>query len=246
MMYYAKKFATKWHDTDACGILRPSRILEYMQETANLQCRDFNMDLNTLFYERGLGFLLSRSQVSIYAPLYAYEDIEVRTWCPPSRALSFLRNFQVLRGDTVVAEALTTWALLDIHKKSLVRVNDFDGEFPLGDPLDETKLPAKVRIGSGVEMDCIGQRRIVYSDLDFNHHMNNTKYADMLCDFIPDIENKYVASLSLSYLKEATAGDVLSIHLQARSDLENAYLCKAIRSDGQICCEASLILRQNS
>ena len=93
-MYYAQTYTTKWHDTDACGILRPTRLLEYMQETANLQCRAFDMDLNTLFYKHGLGFLLSRSQIRIDAPLYAYEDIEVRTWCPPSRALSFIRNFQ--------------------------------------------------------------------------------------------------------------------------------------------------------
>ena len=130
-MYYAKSYTTKWHDTDACGFLRPTRLREYMQETANLQCRDYGMDLNDLFYEKGLGFLLSRSQIRIDAPLRAYEDIDVRTWCPPSRALSFLRCFQILRGGEVVAEALTTWALMDAGRKTLVKVTDFDGEFPV-------------------------------------------------------------------------------------------------------------------
>jgi acyl-CoA thioesterase FadM len=121
-MYYAKTYKIKWHDTDACGFVRPSRLLEYMQETANLQCRDYGMDLNDLFYQKGLGFLLSRSRIRIDAPLCAYEEIEVRTWCPPSRALSFLRNFQVLRNGSVVAEALTTWGLMDARRKALIKV----------------------------------------------------------------------------------------------------------------------------
>ena len=84
-MYYSAKYITKWHDTDPTGVLRPSRILEYMQETANLQCREYGMDLNDLFYKEGLGFLLSRLQLRVNTPLHAYEEIEVRTWCPPSR-----------------------------------------------------------------------------------------------------------------------------------------------------------------
>lgn len=242
-MYYAKTYTTKWHDTDACGILRPSRLLEYMQETANLQCRDYGMDLNALFYHRGLGFLLSRSQVRIYAPLRAYEDIEVRTWCPTSRALSFLRNFQVLRGGEVVAEALTTWALMDVKNQTLVKVKDFDGTFPDGEPLDESTLPKKVRIGTSVELPCVGHRKIVYSDLDFNHHMNNTKYADMLCDFLPAMEGKYVGVLSMSYLREAAFGDDICIGcLPALGEFER-YLFRTTNPQGQVCLEAEVELR---
>lgn len=239
-MYYAKTYTTKWHDTDACGYVRPSRLLEYMQETANLQCRDYDMDLNTLFYEKGLGFLLSRSQIRIDAPLRAYEDIEVRTWCPPSRALSFLRCFQILRDGVVVAEALTTWALMDVKNKTLVKVKDFVGEFPVGDPLDEATLPKRVRIGSGVEMPCVGHRRIVYSDLDFNHHMNNTRYADMLCDFLPDMDGKYVSSLSLAYLHEAAYGDDITVCRLPAPDRENVFLIRTTNSDGVVCLEAEV------
>lgn len=241
-MYYAKKYTTMWHDTDACGYLRPSRLLEYMQETANLQCRDYGMDLNNLFYEKGLGFLLSRSQIRIDAPIHAYEDIEVRTWCPPSRALSFLRNFQVLRDGIVIAEALTTWALMDARNKTLVKVKDFGGEFPDGDPLDEAMLPKKVRIGSGLEMALAGQRRIVYSDLDFNYHMNNTRYADMLCDFLPDMEGKYVSSLSIAYLREAAYGDDITIRRLPVPERENVFLIQTVKPDGGICLEAEVSL----
>lgn len=239
-MYYAKTYKIKWHDTDACGFVRPSRLLEYMQETANLQCRDYGMDLNDLFYQKGLGFLLSRSRIRIDAPLCAYEEIEVRTWCPPSRALSFLRNFQVLRNGSVVAEALTTWGLMDARRKALIKVADFDGEFPSGDPLDEATLPKRVCIGAGTEMPVVGHRRILYSDLDFNRHMNNTRYADMLCDHIPDMEGKYVSSLSLSYLREAAFGDDMTVCRVPSPEKENSYLFRTKNPQGLTRLEAEV------
>ena len=245
-MYFSKNYTTKWHDTDACGIVRPSRLVEYMQETANLQCRHDHMDLNTLFFDQGLGFLLSRSQISVTAPLYAYEDIEVRTWCLPSpvRSLSFLRCFAILRQEKIIAEALTTWALMDVRNQKLIRVNDFHGDFPMGDPIDETRLPKKVRIGSSLEMPLVGHRSVVYSDLDFNHHMNNTRYPDMLCDFIPDMNKKFVSSMSLAYLHEASFGDNIAIHRLNGGENEQAdsYLFKTINQSGTVCLEAEIKL----
>ena len=240
-MYYSAKYTTKSHDTDPSGIMRPSRVLEYMQETANLQCRDYGMDLNDLFYNEGFGFLLSRLQLRVNVPLRAYEDIEVRTWCPPSRALSFLRCFAILRGGEVVAEALTTWALMDVRNKALVKVSDFDREFPMGDALDEATLPKKVRIPATAEMDTVGERRIVYSDLDFNFHMNNTKYPDMVCDYLPDMRGKFVSSLSLAYMNEGAFGDTLTVQ-RSQAD-EGAYLLRTVRGDGKVCLEAAVELK---
>lgn len=240
-MYYSSRYTTKWHDTDPTGIMRPSRVLEYMQETGNLQCRDYHMDLNDLFHKEGYGFLLSRLQLRIDQPLHAYEDIEVRTWCPPSHALTFLRCFAILRDGEVVAEALSTWALMDVKHKTLVKVSDFQREFPVGDSLDEATLPKKVRIAASAEMATVGERRIVYSDLDFNYHMNNTKYPDMVCDFLPDMNGKYVASLSLAYMNEAAFRETLTV--QRTQTAEDAYLLRTVRGDGKVCLEAAVELK---
>ena len=91
-MYYSNHYTTKWHDTDGDGVMRPSALLVYMQETANLQCRDYGMDLNDLHHIEGKGFLLSRIMIKIFSPLHAYEDIEVRTWCIDNKSYDFIRG----------------------------------------------------------------------------------------------------------------------------------------------------------
>ncbi len=239
-MYYSQTYTTKWHDTDADGILRPSALLVYMQETANLQCREWGMDLDNLYKTEGLGFLLARTAVRIFAPLHAYEEIEVRTWCPVSKGFTFLRCFSVHRGEELVALCLSHWALMDAKDKKLVPCKNFQREFPVGDLPDESLLPARVRIPADAVLEDVGKRCIVYSDLDFNRHMNNTKYPDMICDFLPDMAGKWVTGLSLSYLKEAAFGDALTVRRAEVSP--DTYLVRTNREDGAVCLEAAISL----
>ena len=124
-MIYTEKYTVTWHDTDANRCVRPSPILMYMQETANRHLQAYGCDLDCLRDERGLGFLLSRITLRIYEPLYAYEEIEAQTWICESRGLSFNRCFRILRGETVIAEAFTVWALMDLRARRLVSNEEF-------------------------------------------------------------------------------------------------------------------------
>ena len=237
-MYYSAHYRTKWHDTDGDGILRPSALLVYMQETANIQCREYGMDLNDLHHIEGKGFLLSRMMVKIFAPLHAYEDIEVRTWCIDNKGYNFIRCFAVYRSDEQMALAVSHWALLDVTEKKMIRTTDFRRDFPYGEMPDEALLPPRVRIPAAKDMEIVGTRTIVYSDLDFNRHMNNTRYPDMICDFLPSMEGRRVTSLSLSYLREAAFGDTLAVSRAPMEGEGEGYLIRTTRPDGAVCLEA--------
>ena len=246
-MYYSKRYTTKWHDTDGDGFMRPSALMVYMQETANVQCREYGMDLNDLHHKEGKGFLLSRNMVKIFAPLRAYEDIEVRTWCIDNRGYNFIRCFSVHRPhadgtDEMTALAVSHWALVDVHDGKMIRTTDFRRDFPYGDLPDESVLPRRIRIPATADMEVVGERKIVYSDLDFNRHMNNTKYPDMICDFLPSMDGKWVTTLSLSYLREGAFGDTLTIHRAPVADTPDAYLIRTTRPDGTVCLEAEIRL----
>ena len=213
-MRYSRKFTTKWHDTDANRIVSASKILMYMQETGNLQCRDFGNSLDDMRDNLGQGFILGSISIKIHKPIHAYEDIEVFTWCKESRGFSFVRYFQIVRGGEIVASASSLWALVDINTKSLVRGDEsMDKFYPVDTPMDESILPKKARIRRDAVLTLAGERKIMFSDIDYNMHMNNTKYPDMVFDFLPDREGKYISGIALSYVKEASFGDTVSVYL---------------------------------
>ena len=110
--------------------------------------------------------------------------------------------------------------------------------------IDMSSIPQRARIMPSVELEKCGQRKIVYSDIDFNGHMNNTKYPDMVCDFLPDMKDRWVSSFSISYLKEGTYGDTLDIYrAPAVADFgDESYLVRAVRPNGNTCLEAQINL----
>ena len=212
-MKYSKKFTTKWHDTDANRIVTASKIIMYMQETGNLQCKEYGNPLDEMRDELGQGFILGSISLKIFKPLHAYEDIEVFTWCREARGFSFIRYFEIHRDGEVVAKASSLWALVDINTKSLVRgVAEMDKFYPIDEPMDESDLPKRARIKRDAALIKVGERRIVFSDLDYNMHMNNTKYPDMVFDFLPEREGSYISEIALSYAKEAAYGDTLGVY----------------------------------
>lgn len=222
-MKYSKNFYTMWHDTDANRALTPTRVLAYMQESANLQCKEYGFFLDEQRDTNGVGFILGSISVSIDKPIYAYENITVSTWCKPARGYSFARYFEIVRNGEIVAKASSLWALVDIHTKALVKGDEsLDKFFPIDDPIPAQELPPRVRIKRDSQFYKVGERRIGYSDIDYNMHMNNTKYPDMICDFLGDMKGKRAAKFSLSYLKEAALGDNISVYI-GNVD-ENGYI----------------------
>lgn len=238
-MKYSDSYETRWHDTDANRQLRPSQLLVYMQETSNHHTASVGMQLDDLRDEKHLAFILSRLRLQIYRPLRAFEPIEVQTFTNPGRGLSSLRSFRILRGEEVVAEADSVWALIGTEDRKFHRIEETGYEFEDEPPL-ELSIPARVRFPADLPLEIVGQRRIVYSDLDYNMHMNNTRYPDMLCDFLPLEDVNRLRGMSLSYLHEAAYGDTITVLGAKRED---SYFIRTVNEAGTVCLEAQILLR---
>ena len=238
-MRYIEHFTTRWHDTDAFRRVRPTQLLVYMQETSNRHMISAGKSLDAMRDEDGLAFLLSRIRMEICAPLYMGEDITVETWTSPGRGFGFLRSYRILRGETVIAKAETVWALIGLEDQKLRRVDSVKMGFENDEEPVALSLPPRFRVPSTDTLELVGERKIVYSDLDYNMHMNNTRYADMLCDFIPMEQIGDLRGLSLTYLHEAAFGQTMRVYRQAS---ENTYSFRTVNEEGLSCLEAQLII----
>ena len=249
-MKFTYKLKTSWHDTDANRIVRPSKIVEYMQETANRQCEESGLPLEWLRDEKGLAFILGAISLNIYKPLHAYENIEINTWCKEAKSYIFMRYFEIIRGGEKVAEASSTWVLIDINSKSMVRANNydfFDGKFYYDEPVDPSILLPKAKIDKEKALTKVGKRKICYSDIDYNMHMNNTHYPDMVCDYLDEMvdeNNAYrVLGMSLSYLKESPLGATLTV---TRGEMreDGTIEVRTLNEAGETCLEAVVKLEK--
>ena len=237
-MIFKQQYTTRWHDTDANRCVRPTQILVFMQEASNHHIKALGTDLDKLRDEEGLAFLLSKIRLALHRPLYAFEDITVETWTVESRGFSFNRFFRITRGDEIIAEADTTWALISLKTGELCKVDSFSFGVEHEPPID-IGLPLRFRVPKTELLELIGERKTVYSDLDYNMHMNNTRYADMLCDFMPYEKTSQIKGISLSYLHEASFGSTVKVY---RYEDEGKFSFRTVNEEGKACLEAEIIL----
>ncbi len=235
-MRYTESIRVNSHDTDARGIVRPSALLRYMQEAANLQMHTLGPS-NESLWDNGYAFLLSRIELHVARDLTAYETVTVQSWACESRGSRFLRCGRILAEDgTSVAEVTGVWALKDT-KTGRFLVN---GELAMGftpeEPLPDFALP-RLREPKATMAPC-GTFVVPYTAIDRNHHMNNTFYPDLFFGALPDFSHLRLRRMLLDYRTEARFAQTLTV--SCAPDGENRYFLLARHADGTVCAAASM------
>lgn len=235
-MKWSNNYIVRYHDTDANELASPSYIFKFLQETATNQMKGEGPSYAELL-RQGKAFILSGIRVEMYEPLLPGDEIRVDTWGCDARGFTFPRSYTITRGEEVVCEANSTWALVDTRDKKLIRANDVKLNYSIDVPLTLDN-PVRFRIPTELQMALVGEYTIRYSDTDVNGHMNNTNYPDMLVNALPNPENKLVKSIAISYLNEARTGDYLKLYM---GKTDGKYYMRSVHEDGRINVEAEII-----
>lgn len=239
-MRWTENYVVNSHDPDLNNIVRTSALMRYMQDAANCQMEGEKPSYNELLAE-GKAFVLSRLQMSIYQPLYNHDRITAESWACESTGVSFNRCYCIKKDDRIVAEAVSVWALVDVNSKRLCRVSEFENQYSM-DAMLELDMPARFRIPKEVPLSLMGERTVEYQDVDMNRHINNTRYADILCGYLPTMEGVRVIKFEISYLSEAPLGETLKVYMGTAGD--NTYYFRTLRENGKTNVEAEIVLEE--
>lgn len=242
-MRFIRRYTVRWHDTGADRTVSPTRILEFMQETASLHCRSLGHDLDEMRDRDGLGFVVTRFSYEVLADLAAQDEISVEAWVPESSGLFFNRCYEIKRAGVTVARGLSVSALLDLKTRKFLRVSDYDFGFEPEAPVAlSDSLPTRLRLAQDQSLAPVGTRAITCSDCDYNLHMNNTHYPDMLADFLPERTERSIVAMAISYIGEARCGDTLHVSVgPLKNDgNDNVFCLRVTREDGSTVTEAEI------
>ena len=192
--------------------LRPSNQLKLQQEVGELHLGIGGLDYDA-FYQHGMVFVLTRTRTVIHRAPLLDEHVKLRTWHRDTKGAQFYRCYQFLdaAGQPLI-ESVSAFALVDPLEHKLLRPEVFE-QFGVGvQPERKNGCPDPGRLRPPAELAPAGTRRVYWSDTDYNGHLNNTVYADILCDFFPGgMAGKRITGFSIAFLKEAMEGEELAI-----------------------------------
>ncbi|MCD8071995.1 MAG: thioesterase [Alistipes sp.] len=167
------------------------------------------------------------------------ENLAVRTWVADVGKLMTTRNMIVLdENGRRIAVAVTQWAVINLDTRHAVDIRenvDYRGKTS-DEPLPADP-PARVpRIDSGA----VATKRVEYSDIDFNRHMNAMKYIEWIIDNVPIdlIPAGALRRMDVNFLKEAVYGQQLSLH--TKEDGPGCRLFEIRAQSGDPLCRCAL------
>jgi medium-chain acyl-[acyl-carrier-protein] hydrolase len=179
---FIKKFEISDLYVDCFGNLKPSAILFLAQEIAGQHCVELGLDWDTLA-RRNLFWAVVRHKAQIIRLPRRGETVTVRTWPMPTSRTAYPRAMEVLdESGSVLLKTISLWVLMDLETRAMILPGK-SGITVEGIELG-TELSAPRNIVPK-ELTQQTSRTVVFSDLDRNGHMNNTRYLDWVSDLLP-------------------------------------------------------------
>ena len=206
---YQKEFVIDDLVTDCFGKLKSSCVLYFVQEMAG---RHFDrMALTADLEYKNLIWVIIRHRLQVTRLPQKGETIRLETWPMPTTRTAYPRS--VVAYDEMGQElfrSITLWVLMDRSTRAMV----LPGKSGILVPgiLRGNELPAP---GSLAPARCSvsARRRVCFSDLDVNDHMNNCRYLEWAGDLLPAAfhKNHAIKDVTMCYLGEAREGDELTL-----------------------------------
>ncbi len=196
------------------GTLKVSALFRIFQKIAGDDLDSAGLTYDSL-RESGIVFVLTKMSVEFMENIRVYDDISVITRPRGCKGAVYIRDYDVFIGETRVAYCTSQWVIIDFNTRKILRPSTIAERFLLKDdleniyPIENPKFKFKSE-----ELAKIDTRKIYYSQLDQNEHMNNTFYPDIVLDYLPEnfkgeLKGK---TLTVHYTTEITAGEEMDIY----------------------------------
>ena len=186
-------------------------IISYMLNVAGTDAHRKGFGVEAL-QGHSFTWVLSRLAVEISTQPRQYTDIEIDTWVNEFNRLSSTRNFKMRIGDEVIAAGVSQWCMLNMETRQAVDMTLLKDIYERAMVAEASPIATPARLRD-VEPQISVSRPVVYSDIDFNRHVNTLRYIDLIFDTLPLelIEKNVGMRLDINFIAEALYGEVLTI-----------------------------------
>ena len=207
---FCKEFEITDLYVDCFGRLKPSAILFLAQETAGHHCVELGFSWEQLA-QKGLFWAVVRHRVQITRLPRRGETVIAETWPMPTTRTAYTRALLIRdREGNELLQLISLWVLMDLNSRTMILPGKSGVE--VTGTLRGTELTMPRAIAAGT-MERRVARTVLFSDVDRNGHMNNTRYLDWALDLLPGTfhKDRTLREMTVCYIAECREGQTLQL-----------------------------------
>lgn len=217
MSLFTTKYQLNSFLLNSQGNLGLYHLLNLLQDSATAHAQHIGIGAKEM-EEMGLFWVLTRQNVKVIRWPKGNDELTITTWIRGEEgAVSANRDFRFYLGSECIGEATTTWLTLSSQtRKPVIWDRSKVGGFLHADKveLETSKIPVQ---NETEKLISFGVRN---SDIDQNHHVNNTKYTQWILDAIP-FDDHYKFTLNqyqVNFIAETKLNDEIRIERKGMAE----------------------------
>ncbi len=237
--YKTVNFQIRANEIDVNGKVAFHHLVNYFQEAAWLHVIDLELTGEALL-DYDLMWVLNRMKIEVFQYPKLHETVTVKTFPSGLDKYFFYRDLRLYNAENqLIAQAASTWLLVDVHKRRLAPVPDFLKIKVAEIDIEAEYLPIpKGKIPTISIADFQSTVKVKWFDLDTNNHVNHIHYFQWILEELPTIvhEKQVIQEVDIIMKSEATLNDVLTI--QAIDNQDDTYIHQIINESGKVIIQA--------
>ena len=229
-----KKYDLTWYERDCQKVLKPSALLNHLQDAATRSADKIGIGMSFLEPKHYAWFLLKYHMEFLDFP----QNIDKITLKTESRGISRLfasRDFEIWTDDEkkLLGRATSQWAMINLEDKSFVKLNEI-GIIPPFEKRDDDMIFAKINPQKAYDSET--EFKVRYDDIDINQHVNNANYLVWAFEALPlEFRKNYKPkTIDMAYKKDISYGNNVISKLKIENE-KTYHLLVNKETDEQLC-----------
>ncbi len=205
-------------------------ICSLFQEVAGNHALTLNFDITQL-HEQNLTWVLHRMNIKMKRYPKWREKVTIETWPAAGDALRAYRDYDIIdENKESIGCCLSYWMMINLKTRRPTRMPKEVLELRL-ENVDHVMEIKSNRLVPIEKIDAEKNFQVRNSDLDMNHHVNNTKYLEWMIETIPENITKKISEVDIIFLREGLYQDKIRSLVELKEEHISHH--QLINQDGE-------------
>ena len=214
------------------GEVKINYLVNYLIETSSYQSIELGLD-NEKLLDMGYTWMIYKWKIKIKRYPRSHEKIKIKTWASGFKNINAFREFEIYCGEEKILEASAIFLLINLENRKPIKIPE---EIAKIYGSNDNRIFKRIkRINEPEDLERLDRfsYKILNRDLDFNDHVNNSVYLELIYEAMDkDLSQANFKEISVNYINELKLGDEIIIDSYREDD--RFYFFFKSKDQGQI------------